>query len=307
MSNADSPSTSRFLHTPSSSRSSKRKWEPLLLYKRRRRQISTSSVTSFLSSVSIASRREQSPGYFKQLWNDVNQASIWAWLYLMLSETAGMSLGVIILCGTKYVKEVWGFSPSQAALTIVLPQLAVIPVFCLISLIDFPIFGRVIFGNACTAAIALLPFLHHPAGWAVVIFVCELANAIRTSAQMPGFNKLVPAPRIARRFISISTIFIFTMRTLGYSGGSAMFDRGIALPFITSGVCQILAAVLLCLVIWTHFRFHDREQGNIARRESGDFEDVLRKSEVQTLVEECQKSPGSTGSSVMNEHKEMMP
>ena len=42
--------------------------------------------------------------------------------------------------------------------------------------------------------------LERVAGWAAVIFFCELSNALRTSAQMPGFNKLVPEPRIARRY-----------------------------------------------------------------------------------------------------------
>merc|ERR1712178_393417 len=121
---------------------------------KRYRNLSTASVASILTSISHTPQTKiSSSSYLQLLWKDVSQASVGAWLYLFFSESADMSLSVIILCGTKYVKECWGFDPKQAALTIVLPQLLVIPVFCLVSMYNFDHFTKVIFGNALISLI----------------------------------------------------------------------------------------------------------------------------------------------------------
>ena len=220
---------------------------------KRNRHISVNSIGSILTSISQTPQLNSTmstKGNFHLLMKDVSKASWSAWAYLFFSETAGMSLSVIILCGTKFLKEHWDFSPSQAAFTIVLPQLLVIPVFCLVSLWRFDNFACVIFGNAFISLVALLPFLRSPVGWSCTIFCCELFNAMRTSSQMPGFNLLVPSPRIARRFISISTVFIFALRTIGYSGGTALYEVNPTLPFVICGASQIVASLILCFLLW---------------------------------------------------------
>ena len=229
-----------------------REWPPKEIRdqvdRRRSRHMSVSSMASILTSISQT--RDDNSNYFHLLWKDISKASWAAWLYLFFSESAGMSLAVITLCGTKYLKENWGYNPREASITIVLPQLVVIPVFCLVSLIKIDNFACVIFGNALIAVICMLPFINVWWGWSIVIFVCELFNALRTSSQMPGFNLLVPSPRIARRFISISSLFIFALRTIGYSGGTALYTLDPKYPFIVCGICQIISALILCFLLW---------------------------------------------------------
>ena len=260
-------------------------------------------MASILTSIS-QTRQLDSSGKLHLLWKDISKASLAAWLYLFFSEVAGMSLAVIILCGTKYLKDTWGFTPKEAALTIVLPQILVIPVFCLVSLIRIDNFTCVIFGNALIGVIALLPYINYPIGWSCVIFVCELFNAMRTSSQMPGFNLLVPSPRIARRFISISTVFIFTLRTIGYSGGTALYEVDPKYPFLVCGVCQVIAALILCFLLWWQIP----QIAETRRLRSVNDNDSFVKRSVASTSDNpssgSPKSPKSAGSRA-NEHNEI--
>ena len=147
------------------------------------RVVSTESVRS----VSVAAETKTSTS----VWQDMRSVSASAWALILCTEISQFTIGVIGLAAVMHLQSTWDMSPRTASLVIFLPQIVVMPIFFLTTLIRLHTFAVVAVSMFVTAVIGVVPFLPSAVYISVVVFVVELCNAMRLSGQMPCFAALV--------------------------------------------------------------------------------------------------------------------
>jgi hypothetical protein len=210
------------------------------------------------SNQSRASLEQEKPALVDKstvsVWRDMVSVPVSAWLLIVCTEMAQFLIGVISLAAVMLIKDRWNMAPRAAAMIIFLPQIIVIPVFFLTTLLNLNCYITVTLSLLVSSIVAFVPFVPSPVYISVIVFTCELANAMRLSGQMPCFAHLVNEPRISKRFVTVSTLLSFSFRTVGLSLGSHLYSHWyVESPFIIAAGVQVVGSFIVACIYYVNY------------------------------------------------------